>query len=62
MPKKLIDSKAKTKMWRKSIKVIVFELTHRKTKQIFKLHIHTCIQLKMKMIKKHLQDNWFQNV
>lgn len=32
MPKKLIDSKAKTKMWRKSIKVIVFELTHRKTK------------------------------
>lgn len=31
MPKKLIDSKAKTKMWRKSIKVIVFELTHRKT-------------------------------
>lgn len=30
MPKKLIDSKAKTKMWRKSIKV--FESTHRKTK------------------------------
>lgn len=61
MPKKLIDSKAKTKMWRKSIKVIVFELTHRKTKTNIQI-TYTYIQLKMKMIKKHLQDNWFQNV
>lgn len=58
MPKKLIDSKAKTKMWRKSIKVIVFELTHRKTKT----NIQITYTYMMKMIKKHLQDNWFQNV